>query len=62
MTNFIALDLETANTYRGSICQTGITEVIDDEALPSNTSFDACALKDAVQIGNPVIQMIGYGV
>ena len=28
MINFVALDLETANAYRGSICQIGITEVI----------------------------------
>ncbi len=29
MINFVALDLETANAYRGSICQIDITEVID---------------------------------
>lgn len=29
MTSFVALDLETANAYRGSICQIGITEVMD---------------------------------
>ena len=27
--NFVALDLETATSYRGSICQIGITEVVD---------------------------------
>lgn len=27
--SFVALDLETATSYRGSICQIGITEVID---------------------------------
>ncbi len=27
--NFVALDLETATSYRGSICQIGITEVAD---------------------------------
>ncbi len=27
MINFVALDVETANTYRGSICQIGITEI-----------------------------------
>lgn len=31
MINFVALDLETANAYRGSICQIGITEVIDEK-------------------------------
>lgn len=29
MENFVALDLETATSYRGSICQIGITEVMD---------------------------------
>ena len=29
MINFVALDLETANAFRGSICQIGITEVLD---------------------------------
>lgn len=28
MINFVALDLETANANRGSICLIGITEVI----------------------------------
>ena len=27
--SFVALDLETATSYRGSICQIGITEVVD---------------------------------
>src|SRR5574344_1749397 len=29
MTNFVAIDLETATSVRSSICQIGITEVID---------------------------------
>lgn len=37
MTNFVALDLETANAYRGSICQIGITEVIDGKVQPSKS-------------------------
>lgn len=34
MVNFVALDLETATSYRGSICQIGITEVVD--GVPQN--------------------------
>lgn len=37
MINFVALDLETANAYRGSICQIGITEVIDGKVQPSKS-------------------------
>lgn len=37
MVNFVALDLETAYAYRGSICQIGITEVVDGEVLPSKS-------------------------
>lgn len=37
MANFVALDLETANAYRGSICQIGITEVVNGEILPSRS-------------------------
>lgn len=37
MTNFVALDLEIANAYRGSICQIGITEVIDGKVQPSKS-------------------------
>lgn len=37
MINFVALDLETANAYRGSICQIGITEVIDGKIQPSKS-------------------------
>ena len=37
ITNFVALDLETANAYRGSICQIGITEVIDGKVQPSKS-------------------------
>lgn len=37
MTNFVALDLETANSYRGSICQIGITEVKDGKVQPSKS-------------------------
>lgn len=31
--NFVAIDLETATSDRSSICQIGITEVVDDEPL-----------------------------
>lgn len=37
MTNFVALDLETANMDRSSICQIGITEVIDGVVQPSRS-------------------------
>lgn len=37
MTNFVALDLETATSVRSSICQIGITEVIDGKAQPSKS-------------------------
>ena len=37
MINFVALDLETANAYRGSICQIGITEVIDGKVQSSKS-------------------------
>ena len=37
MINFVALDLETANAYRGSICQIGITEVINGKIQPSKS-------------------------
>jgi len=37
MVNFVALDLETANAFRGSICQIGITEVIDGKVQPSQS-------------------------
>ncbi len=29
MNNFVAIDFETANADRSSICQIGITEVVD---------------------------------
>lgn len=35
MLNFIAIDLETANWERSSICQIGITEVVDGVIQPS---------------------------
>ena len=37
MTNFVALDLETANMDRSSICQIGITEVVDGVIQPSKS-------------------------
>lgn len=37
MVNFVAIDLETANAFRGSICQIGITEVLDGEVQPSQS-------------------------
>lgn len=37
MVNFVALDLETANLNRSSICQIGITEVIDGVPQPSKS-------------------------
>lgn len=37
MTNFVALDLETATSVRSSICQIGITEVIDGKVQPSRS-------------------------
>lgn len=48
MSNFIAIDLETANSCRSSICQIGITEVINGEiqepkswlVKPQNNSYD----------------------
>ena len=39
MTNFVALDLETATSVRSSICQIGITEVIDGKAQPSKSGL-----------------------
>lgn len=49
MTNFVALDLETATSYRGSICQIGITEVVDGKpqqprswlVQPKGNEYDA---------------------
>ena len=35
--NFVALDLETANSKRSSICQIGITEVINGKPLPPHS-------------------------
>lgn len=35
MENFVAIDLETANACRSSICQIGITEVINGKIQPS---------------------------
>ena len=37
MVNFVALDLETANNARNSICQIGITEVVDGVLQPSKS-------------------------
>lgn len=37
MTNFVAIDLETANFNRSSICQIGITEVVDGIVHPSKS-------------------------
>lgn len=37
MTNFVALDIETANMDRSSICQIGITEIIDGVIQPSKS-------------------------
>lgn len=37
MIDFVALDLETANTTRSSICQIGLTEVIDGVIQPSRS-------------------------
>lgn len=37
MTNFVALDLETATSVKSSICQIGITEVVDGEIQPSKS-------------------------
>lgn len=37
MINFVALDLETANAYRGSICQIGITELLMEKELSTRT-------------------------
>lgn len=35
MNNFVAIDFETANADRSSICQIGITEVVDGILQPS---------------------------
>ena len=37
MSNFVAIDLETANASRSSICQIGITEVINGVVQPSKS-------------------------
>ena len=37
MVNFVALDLETATSVKSSICQIGITEVIDGKVQPSKS-------------------------
>lgn len=37
MINFVAIDLETANWERSSICQIGITEVVDGVIQPSKS-------------------------
>ena len=37
MANFVSLDLETANNARNSICQIGITEVVDGALQPSKS-------------------------
>lgn len=37
MMNFVALDLETATYDKSSICQIGITEVIDGKVQPSKS-------------------------
>lgn len=37
MENFVAIDLETANLERSSICQIGITEVVDGIIQPSKS-------------------------
>ena len=37
MVNFVAIDLETANNDRNSICQIGITEVVDGVLQPSKS-------------------------
>ena len=37
MINFVALDLETATSVKSSICQIGITEVVDGKIQPSRS-------------------------
>lgn len=37
MNNFVAIDFETANADRSSICQIGITEVVDGILQPSKS-------------------------
>lgn len=37
MINFVALDLETATSVKSSICQIGITEVVDGKIQPSKS-------------------------
>jgi DNA polymerase III epsilon subunit-like protein len=43
---FVAIDFETANEYRGSVCSVGVVTMVDGQVVPQHAHIKAGIVRD----------------